>query len=53
MKSLSIEPRNDGDLYVQTAAYSIELELAARDGDVNDNNPDGKNNRVQNDYQSM
>ena len=39
VKSLSIEPRNDGDLYVQTAAYSIELELAARDGDVNDNNP--------------
>ena len=41
VKSLSVEPRNEGDLYVQTAAYSIELEMQTRFGDVYDNQPLG------------
>ena len=41
VKSLSVEPRNDGDLYVQTAAYTIELEMQTRFGDVYDNQPLG------------
>jgi len=41
VKSLSVEPRSEGDLYVQTAAYSIELEMQTRFGDVYDNQPLG------------
>lgn len=39
--NLSINPRNDGDLYVNTAAYNITLEMVSMSGDVYDNQPSG------------
>ena len=39
--NLNINPRNDGDLYVNTAAYTIELEMVSMTGDVYDNQPNG------------
>ena len=39
--NLSVQPRSDGDLYVQTAAYTIELEMQDRFGDIYDNQPLG------------
>lgn len=39
--NLNINPRNDGDLYVNTAAYSITLEIPSLSGDAYDNQPSG------------
>jgi len=38
---ISINPRNDGDPYVQTAAYSITLEMISISGDDYSNQPSG------------
>ena len=39
--NLSVNPRNDGDLYVNTASYSISLEMVSMTGDTYDNQPSG------------
>jgi len=39
--NFSIQPRNDSDLYVNTAAYSITLEMMSRTGVIYDNQPSG------------
>ena len=39
--AFSVQPRNDTDLYVNTAAYSITLEMVSRTGTVYDNQPSG------------
>ena len=41
VKNLNITPRNGGDLYVNTAQYTIELEMVSMTGDVYDNQPNG------------
>ena len=39
--SFSVQPRNDSDLYVNTAGYSITLEMVSRTGTTYDNQPSG------------
>ena len=39
--SFNVQPRNDTDLYVDTAQYSISLELVAMTGQTYDNQPSG------------
>ena len=41
VKDLSIQPRNDGDPYVNTASYTISLELPSLTNDDYDNQPSG------------
>lgn len=39
--NLSVDPRTDGDLYVNTAAYSITLEMVSLTGNTYDNQASG------------
>jgi len=39
--NLNVQPRTDGDPYVNTAAYSISLEMVSMTGDDYDNQPSG------------
>jgi len=39
--AFNVQPRNDTDLYVDTAQYSISLELVAMTGQTYDNQPSG------------
>ena len=39
--NIDISPRREADLYVQTAQYSISLEMISTTGTVYDNGPDG------------
>ena len=39
--NLSINPRTDADLYVNTASYTISLEMVSMTGDTYDNQPSG------------
>lgn len=39
--NLNIQPRNDGDLYVNTASYTISLEMVSLSGNVYDTQPSG------------
>ena len=39
--NFSVQPRNEGDLYVNTASYSISLEMVSTTGFVYDNQPSG------------